>query len=371
MSTIQDKKQNYGVEITAVDLRINDKPTPPVEKNLHLSTKLLKNIKDIHSKFSYEKAIQMKNIKSYNNHLLNTFMTAYNYHLPLHITPEDFHMCMLDIVSTYINYEPDQHCDKFVNSQDMKNICVNMDELLPLVTNNKNIWDLTIEKWLSGINDCVKDPKFIDDMVCNYSTSTYLDKIVSYGFIMNVVKHYISFSCCVECGIPKVYVHGTSRDWENLKNRWGAVSEFIGGGFLTYIKTDILPILKKLQDTKDNRPDIKWWSNIIHLSKYGSGVDRWSGWIIKLFPLINNDSYSVRTGRRKYTTYNTEKKVRVIYNSYLNSITNGLTDIPIKLNNNGHKHELNLHAGFHGVYQHPDGSVQAIKGYRMVDSRIL
>lgn len=61
-----------------------------------------------HSKYSSDTVVNIKH-KYGNNHFLNTIMTAYNLHLGLHLYPEDIHFAVQQIITDWINKNPEQY----------------------------------------------------------------------------------------------------------------------------------------------------------------------------------------------------------------------------------------------------------------------
>lgn len=313
-----------------------------------------------HYRFTNDKRVVLKH--NYRNSMLNTIMAAYNNHLPLHLYPDDVQLLLDNIVSQYINEAPETFRDKFVNHSDKKELHVEMDDLKP--TKESGVWDLTIEKWASMIHTEIKDKKFLDAVMCNFSTSTYLDKVCSAAYAMDCTKAYFAFSCSTCCGIPRVHLYGTVADWEKLLDKIQVFGKLLGGALESYLDTYIKPILNKFLETKKGnltKDVIDFWGKIIsHKTIYGSGGGTyWSGWIINFFPTVRaSGTYDWSTNNLK-----PDGSVKIYINDKLNQVPSGVTNVPIKFDNNGTEIKLTLHAGFQGTEQLPDGGVKVIKGY--------
>ncbi len=379
MSRKSKKLQNRELDNQLNDLK-------PSEDDLKLPVTSMPEA--YYSKFSSE--FQLKPTEyDYKNKFLQTIMTAYNKHLGLHLSPDNILLAINNIVSRYINTDPEQFRDLFVNHKDKKQLHVNMDKLSR--TKDKSIWDLTLEKWVEMIDSDVKNKELMKTATSDFSTSTYLDVLCSKAFIMDMTKAYYEFTCSTMCGIPVVHLHGTLSDWNKLLDKLdlfviifdnpntcnNTYNKENNVGLSNYLNKHIRPILINLIKHKQQYDEIKisllkedlstkkltddlieFWSHIIsHTTKYGSGGGTfWSGWLTLFFPDIR-------------TEYDDKKKSDSIYvypNSRLSKVPSGTTDINITFDNNGTIIKLNLIAGFHGVEQLSDGSVKVITGYQLI-----
>lgn len=376
----QDKpSQSHGEYIPSKTegVNLNDKVKPD-PKDLKLETVDL-------STFYNGRFTSMKTVKSRQygkNHFLNTIMTSYNLHLALHLYPEDIHFAVQQMITDFINKDPERFRDIFVTfSSDYedtdakhadivpvpkgkKRLAVDIDALNTEVTKDKDIWALALTEWTRMIGKEIKEPKYIDYSAANYSTSSFTDLLTSYGYIMDSTKAYFDFYCYCLCGIPKVYLQGTIQDWEMLYEKIKCLSEFIETEIGEYIIENILPIIEKFIDTKKGNPDKEWWEQIINhrYAQEGSGSAKyWSGWIINFFP-------HVKESGSKWGNKNSKepKKMIVEIPSKLETSGESLTSVPITFNKNGNILNLTLRAGTHGTEQLSDGSVRTIRGYYLI-----
>lgn len=327
------------VKTEFIDLNIDNTITPAKEE--HLKLKTVNFPKSYHQKFTHNNTVEFK--ETYSNGLLNTIINAYNYHLGLVLSPDDILICINNIISCCINNDKSGfYRGLLVNHDGQKKLEVDMDKLRAQ-NSDSDIWDLTMEKWISLIKEDIKKPDVVQNMICDFSTSSDLETVVSYGFIMDSLKKFYGFYCSTMCGIPKVKLMGTLEDWQKLKGKVESLSSVLKLDFAPYAE-QLLPILDQFIATKRGNPDKDWWSKMVsHTVRHGSGGGTfWSGWILTLFPNMNLKTSSI-----------------------LFNVMPGLTNTPVKFNNNGEKIDLTLEAGFHGTYQHDDGSLEVIRGYKL------
>jgi hypothetical protein len=146
-----------------------------------------------------------------NNGLINAFLLAYNNHLPLKIKPDDIHITLQFVLSTFINNNTNELRDLFVESKDKKELFVEHDKL------DFNVFG---QLMVNEVKQNVKDSKLIDILETNYSTTNDIIKTVSNLLILNTLKEYFSYGFILGCGIPFIILDGTQDDWLLLKSKY-------------------------------------------------------------------------------------------------------------------------------------------------------
>lgn len=408
-------------------IRIAD--TQPENKDLSLNTVPVSNGDYFYSNFSHARRVDMTipNTTSeeiyrchhdYKNEFLNTIMMAYNLHLSLRLSPDDILLAIDNIISRYINEDPEkfrflfvehssEHKDENKNNLPVKTsvgkkiLFVDMDELAARQENKnttQSIWDLTVMEWTKLIGKEVKNSKFIQAASCDFTTSSGVDFVSSQAFVMDMVKQYFQFVCLTRCGIPYVDLTGTVADWTSLITKLDTFIELFREFTLSeYLQNMLRPILQMFLVTKQSGgqsggqssnqsstegkaviprelirdyPDIQtFWGKIInHNVRNGSGGGTfWSGWIIKFFPSIKKYQPNVFT--IKASSGNAKKQpVTINVDTRLDNVTNGLTNVPVIFIRNGTKINLSIVAGFHGIHQDNHGVLQTIRGYYLTKS---
>lgn len=339
----------------AIDLKLN-KPTE--KKYLNLPSSKIFSPSSVFSEFSQSTHVQLD--FNYMNEFLNTIMTSYNYHLPLHLSPDDILIAINSIISQYISYDPERFRHLFVNHEGKRQLSVCVDNLW---TDEKGtLYDKVIDEFAFLVKQNIKDDIYVDNAECNFSTSSHIEKTVSYAQVLDMTKHYFQFIMYSTCGIPKVILHGTEEDWFLLKKKVMYYITFFHSDILkhnalsNYLDVEILPIINNLILSRGGKPNRDWWSRIIdRYQPWGSGGSdtEWTGWIIRFFPDVYTESFSEET------------IVHISVSNKLDCTTNGLTNVEFEFEGK----ELSLVAGFHGVFQHPDSSVEVIRGYSLEEGR--
>jgi hypothetical protein len=222
------------------------------------------------------------------NGLVNAFLLAYNNHLPLRLKPDDIHLAIQMVFSTFVNYNAEQLRQTFVSHQDKKELIVNL-----------AVFDFNAFTELIKIQmrEHILDKNLLTTLSCDYSTTTYLITAVSNAIIMNTFKEYFSNTCVLGCGIPSIILEGTQDDWNKLYDKYTALKSFCLSIDNCELKDwfscmDILmTMFKELRNLREsgeiNAPDnyIKLWERVISFIPYGSGGAKiLGGWISILSP---------------------------------------------------------------------------------------
>jgi hypothetical protein len=151
-----------------------------------------------------------------NNGLINAFLLAYNNHLPLKLKPDDIHIAIQFVFSTFVNNNAEKLRDLFVEHKDKKALSVEHDSL---------DFNMFSELIIEEVKCNIKDTNMIDILETNYSTSNNIIKTVSKLLILNTLKEYFSYEFILGCGIPSIILDGTQDDWNLLKSKYEQIKQ--------------------------------------------------------------------------------------------------------------------------------------------------
>ena len=285
------------------------------------------------------------------NGLINAFLMAYNEHVPLAIKPDDIHVALQIVFSTYINNNAEALRQVFVDHQDKKELTAKMTNF-DFNTFTDNIY--------SQMKENMKDGNLLNILNCTYSTTTPIISCVSKAIVMNTFQAYFSYACELMCGIPELVLLGTISDWDMLFNKYCALRDFC----LTLEKCELrdwfqcmnilmtmFRDLRCLQEsgTVDAPPEyVNLWSRAITHVPYGSGGGtRLGGWIHvlvpyaasnKLKPFFKNlpclDTSKEVPDRGKFRGYDYQKEMAKYYGSTTwDDIQDSMLSTPVKFTN--------------------------------------
>lgn len=339
------KRQNQStlMEDWARDLRVREDPFASKKKQ-----KILLGSKDL---VEYDNDIGF----------LSTLLHAYNNHMVVRTTPEDWWITISQKIAVEI--------DKKANDQSVRKFFVQHEgkKTLEVLINNINDIDSTsfFNQMNAQISQNINNPKYTTIMDLNFSQSTSIHRIVNNIMLMYSFKEYFNYQAGILCGIPGVIMDATEEDWIILVTKLETLESVLKPilpvlDLLDWFKSS-KQVLEKLVDTYRDNPDYFWWRQImtpmsIHGAGCGSpGTRSLGGWFVKDFLGLETsipwaDGVSKRDyDKRKCGSYWCQD-LRTCNAADVEDIASGLNVVPltIKDHTTGHEEESNLVAGVTG-----------------------
>ncbi|KAF9072081.1 hypothetical protein BDP27DRAFT_1321041 [Rhodocollybia butyracea] len=137
------------------------------------------------------------------NGLVDTVIKAYGGHHALVLRPDDVWLCILTQFSFYVDANAESLRSIFVAHEGKKELVVEAVGSRYTVDFGYMARTMT-EKLRENIND----PSVVDWITPKFSTTTLNDAVVSSVLMMATMKHYLSYTGKLICGIPKVTLEG-------------------------------------------------------------------------------------------------------------------------------------------------------------------
>jgi len=228
-------------------------------------------------------------IRTSNNNFLETFLFAYNNHLPLKIRPDDIHLALQLIFSTTITNNKDKLRSLFVDMD-------NQEKKLIEIELNHFDFTLILQSFRNEIKSNMLNKEFSDKFSTNYSTTNHIISNSSGSLLMNASKEYFTYKMYLSCGIPEIIMTGTNEDWIKLNDFYHYMKNLF---IKEYDLLELIPWfenfdhvmnmfieLSRKDSTDLSQTDYaKFWSRVITYTPYGSGNDqKLGGWIRLFFP---------------------------------------------------------------------------------------
>jgi ribosomal protein S17E len=216
-------------------------------------------------------------------------MSAYNNHGDIVLCPDDIWIQIMLFFSNYVNTNAEILRDKIVYHSGKKNLIVR--EYADDVENSLKVeeqWDDFFNQIIKQISNNTNED-FVQQIQCDFTTTTQLYKIVSTAIIMNGLQSYFNYGRLIlACAINNIYFMGIRSDWEKLITKTISLRQYDTNGVLTNYVDHIIVILQKLLDTFDNKVDVSFWNNVMatETMRIGSGKQtqtKINGWIIHFF----------------------------------------------------------------------------------------
>lgn len=324
-----------------------------------LSKRLKREIKFIPTQYQ-----KIKIVPTIGNSFIGTIQNCYNDHRPLILTPDAVWLCITQGLSIHIN----QHFDKYKNFlfKDTTNEKVELLVREDSLSYKKDYWTKSITAISKKANQEVKKD-YYNFFVPKFSTSDSITKTVMEITMLDAFKQKFIYLFESGCGIPAITVKGTTQDWQWIYDNLQMLNQFDLKDWADELK----PIIQQFINASNNKIDIAFWKDIYkNVEEYNAHYI--SGWVIKLFPYLEETEHIDWSDTSKH--YNWNDPVRIVYkpnnyiyaNNYLKStistddFPSGISNIKLTWNDYYTKTttDLELFAGFLGVKQHKDKSLE-------------
>ena len=240
---------------------------------------------------------------------------AYANHRPVVLSPDVIWILISQGFANHINSNSRHFRNQIVDFDDRKEL-----EIEVVGEPEKTDWYNVFESFYSGLSQDVKD-NLAETLLCDFSTSTKVDRLVSQATIMETVESYYDFIVIyLVCGIPSITLEGTVDDWERVKEKTLALEKYDLGWW-----TDrLVPILDEFIAASKGNADIAFWKEMVHITKPGTCGDPRviDGWITDLYP-YDRDGKRMNGGKitdtDKLPGEISKVRIRTVYNNGLSS----------------------------------------------------
>jgi Domain of unknown function (DUF4419) len=240
-----------------------------------------------YSEYEHSNNIIASAKNSTRNNFLETFLFAYNNHLPLKIRPDDIHLALQLIFCTTITINAEKLRSLFVSHQGKKELAIHLNSF-----DSKIMFELFKKEIRSNLSN----PSFVEKFVSDYSTTNSIISNASGSLLMNSLKEYFSYNMYLSCGIPELIMEGSESDWQKLNDFYVYMKDlFNSNSNISELKPwfdnfdHLMQMFIELSNMESadlsNTSYAKLWSRVITYTPYGSGGDQLlGGWIRLFFP---------------------------------------------------------------------------------------
>jgi len=230
--------------------------------------------------------------------LIQGLVLAYKNHYPITITPDMIWILVLQGFSRFMEKYENLVRERFVNFQGKKDLKIERLDYSP-ATATKEVWDGIIKEFVEKIGKHVGQ-ECIDNLECNFSTTSQVAQVTSQVAIMSAMKQYFNYKVLMAgCGISSITLEGSIQDWEKIKSKL----EFLSTKALKWWTKHLIPIIDNIIATKKyynskgklNEELIQFWKGMIRLKGRGDLYDPHliNGWIVKFIPNLSNEKPEV------------------------------------------------------------------------------
>lgn len=303
--------------------------------------------------FSHDDTFQLIRQRNQTHSLARAVHVAFSSHRPLRLNPDVIWITLAQGFAQHINNNAETLRSQFVGHQGKKKLVVKTSQ----IPSQAQHWNEAIQQWSLLIRDNAGDDlhRLLE---CNFSTTTPITRTVSHIVMMDAFQQYFEYELQCICGIPDITLEGRVEDWQRIYDRVQRMSQYE----LDWWTVRVLPICQEFINAASGQPRQEFWQ-AIYKPKEIYGGSSITGWLADLFPYLDNSSNDVPLVRNPIL--NTERVKLTIDNGIsFNSLPCGFSEAPVQLKTqDGQMYSLGLVAGFIGVYQHGDGSLQPELGW--------
>ncbi|CAF1603820.1 unnamed protein product [Rotaria magnacalcarata] len=217
------------------------------------------------------------------NPILQAFVSAYNQHHDVILSPDDMWMLVCLQFARCVNRNAEQLRSLFVEHSQGKI------ELTAYDFKREDEWDEFFDQMKVTIGKNVKGD-VCRLLAANFTTTGRIESILSAACIMHTFKPYFDYSrmMCI-CGIRQVHFMGTLGDWQSLRSKTEQLQCFGDNTFRTYVN-GVLPIFDEFIQTYQGEVNKEFWIKVCDITRnprerYGGGGSGKliTGWLLQLF----------------------------------------------------------------------------------------
>ncbi|MEZ4884578.1 MAG: DUF4419 domain-containing protein [Chitinophagales bacterium] len=291
-------------------------------------------------------------ITSYNHPFAAAIQLAYAQHRPLTFSPDMVWMLICQGFAKHVDLNSEALRHHFVRHEGKKNINIKRNYLM---ANSVGYWENILAEFSDSIRNHV-GTKMHDLATNHFSTTSSIETTAFEVTLMDAMSSYFDYSVGITCGIPSVTLEGTVEDWEKVERDFEQLAEYD----LEWWVNDLMPILHQFTQAAKGEVDKEFWGKIYDYRHFergmcGSPNGSITGWMVKFFPYLNDDSKNSLIGMDlgKYSEQISNQKEyqsgQVVLE--LSDFPQGLSKADFVLNNNGDKSKMEFLAGFVGIGQ--------------------
>jgi len=209
--------------------------------------------------------------------LLGAVHVAFAEHRPLVLSPDAVWLTILGGLALHVRLNAETLRPRLVRHSGKRELKVTLTESL-----ERN--PAAIRNAVAGFRAAIAEqigqgPAAL--LSCDFSTTTEVERAASEILLMDTYSPYFDFTLACVCGIPELTLLGEPRDWREMRERVDVLAELDLGWWTS----SLAPILEKLADASEGRPDAKFFGDIYKpQDAYGSEII--IGWSARFYPYV-------------------------------------------------------------------------------------
>lgn len=285
---------------------------------------------------------------TYESHpFITSVRLAYAQHRPLVISPDMVWLVIERGFAQHIDRHAEELRSKFVPFEGKKTLKIYAER--GLMEQPAETWIPLFSKFGEQMAQWTGS-ELVETLKADFSTTTPVASVASEIMLMSAMQHYFDYSIVVICGIPDIYLEGTTEDWKKLIKKTNALRPY----GLDWWIDELEPVLKKIAAATEGERDLAFWQSIIHkkdipvegaeMCGYVLPREKIDGWIVKFYP---------------YGEYG-KHTLDYLYDTDISDLPCETGSAPLVYTDiDGTVYHLNIHAGLVGIEE--DTTTRALR----------
>jgi len=274
------------------------------------------------------------------NGFLRGVHLAFSNHLPLVLSPDSLWTLIMTGVSQHIKHNAETLRSVLVQHKKKKTLVVE-DNNLVMGESTPRDWELVTQMIFEELQKDVTHPSLVSLGLCNFSTSTPTEKIVSQMVLFDALSPFYSYSLLTLCGIPEIRLSGTRHDWQVILDRIASLNS-IGLEWWTPALCRIIKMfLRRFDERELSENDVTFWKSMYKYNDHCGGPYV-HGWVTALFPYIHN-------GENDAALVRNDHMIEYWMRDF--EFAEAVSDVPFIWNYLGEDFDMRMVAGFTGATQ--------------------
>jgi hypothetical protein len=224
--------------------------------------------------------------------LIGALHAAFSSHRPVVLSPDIVWLTICQGFAHHVNANAETLRSCLVKHSGKLTLAVRRDEFVK--GSPENPWPGVFAEFSAAIRAHVGDSQRL--IVADFSTTGPVERAASEVALLDAMQAFFSYEVHTMCGIPSITLEGTPEDWRKVAGRVREFGRFDLGWWVGPLE----PVLQEFVAVVEGRVDRRFWDSIYKWQgPKGSGSPHVSGWVLKLFPYLDNPEakYARRFGQ--------------------------------------------------------------------------
>jgi Domain of unknown function (DUF4419) len=213
--------------------------------------------------------------------LIGALHAAFSSHRPVALSPDIIWLTLCQGFAHHINSNAETLRHRLVSHEGKLTLVVRRDGFVK--GSPENPWQGVFAEFSEAIRGHIGDAHGL--VVADFSTTGPVERAASEVVLLDAMQAYFSYEVHTICGIPSITLEGTAEDWRKIAGRVREFSRFD----LAWWVEPLQPVLEQFVAAAEGKVNRKFWDSIYKWQgPRGSGSPYVSGWVLKLFPYLDN-----------------------------------------------------------------------------------